>query len=43
MGSRDSKCLIVHGRFSGWDVLHDEAMQEESKSGLPILGDSFVM
>jgi predicted SnoaL-like aldol condensation-catalyzing enzyme len=29
--------LIEH-----WDVIEDEAMQEQSKSGLPMFGDSFT-
>jgi len=29
--------LIEH-----WDVIQDEATQEQSKSGLPMFGDSFA-
>jgi predicted SnoaL-like aldol condensation-catalyzing enzyme len=59
----DGEFVIVHGRFSGfqvvswiaadilrikdgllvehWDVIQDEAIKEESKSGLPMFGAEF--
>ncbi len=33
--------VIIHGRFSHWDVIQDEAIKEQSKSGNPMFGDSF--
>jgi len=33
---------IEAGRIAEhWDVMQDEAMREESKSGLPMFGDRF--
>ena len=59
----DANCVMVHGRFSGfqpvnwiaadilriedgilvehWDVIQDEATEEESKSKAPMFGTSF--